>query len=185
MPLSTDKAAGISSVAVEAKTGKGWADWFKVLDQHGCRKMKHREIAALLLDELGCPSWWSQMVANGYEQFHGLRQKHEMPSGYQISRSKTLPVPAAQLFAAWFDPKLRRRWLKDSAITIRKATLNKSLRVTWVDGKTNVEVHFYPKGADKSQVVVQHDKLPSATAGERMKAYWSAALERLDHVLTR
>jgi uncharacterized protein YndB with AHSA1/START domain len=185
MPRSTDKVAGIGSVAVQAKTGKGWAAWFKVLDQHGCRKMKHKEIAALLHDELGCPSWWSQMVANGYEQFHGLRQKHETPSGYQISRSKTLPVPAAKLFAAWFDPKGRRHWLMDSGITIRKATPNKSLRITWVDGKTNVEVHFYPKGADKCQVVVQHDKLPSAKAGERMKAYWNTALERLGDALAR
>jgi len=62
---------------------------------------------------------------------------------------------------------------------VRKATPNKSMRVTWKDGKTSLEINFYPKETGKSQVVVQHSKLPNATAATRMKTYWGKALDRL------
>ena len=179
MPKSIQKVAGMSSAAVEAKTGKGWAEWFAILNKKGCRKMKHKEIAAILHDDLGCPPWWSQMVTVGYEQFHGMREKHERPGGYSISRSRTIPVTVEELYRAWGDPRRRARWLKESKLTIRRATPNKSIRITWSDGETNVEVMFYPKGAGKSQVSVQHDKLATAKDGEKMKAYWGAALDRL------
>ena len=83
------KAAGVSDAAVQAKTGKGWQEWFALLDAAGARQMSHKEIAARLYDQLGCPDWWSQMVAVGYEQERGLREKHQTPAGYQVSASKT------------------------------------------------------------------------------------------------
>ena len=43
-------------------------------------------------------------------------------------------------------------------MTVRKATLDKSIRVTWNDGRSSVEVYFWIKGTDKSQVAVQHSK---------------------------
>ena len=63
--------------------------------------------------------------------------------------------------------------------TIRKATPNKSLRITWNDGKSSLEINFYSKDDDKSQVVVQHSKLPDAKSSAKMKAYWAKALDRL------
>jgi Activator of Hsp90 ATPase homolog 1-like protein len=53
------------------------------------------------------------------------------------------------------------------------------MRVTWKDKKTSLEINFYPKDDAKSQVVVQHNKLPSAAAATRMKGYWAKALDRL------
>jgi uncharacterized protein YndB with AHSA1/START domain len=179
MPKSTDKIAGMSSAAVEAKTGKGWAGWFALLNKRGCRLRSHREIAALLHDELGCPPWWSQMVTVGYEQYHGLREKHQKPDGYSISRSKTLPVSVASVYRAWVDAAVRQTWLGESRLSIRKATKHKSIRITWENGKTTVEVMFYPKGEGKCQVSVQHNKLASAAAGEKQKRFWGRALERL------
>jgi hypothetical protein len=53
------------------------------------------------------------------------------------------------------------------------------MRVTWKDGKTSLSISFVAKGGDKSQVVVQHMKLATATAASRMKTYWAKALDRL------
>jgi hypothetical protein len=53
------------------------------------------------------------------------------------------------------------------------------MRVSWNDKKTSLEINFYPKGADKSQVVVQHSKLPDAKSSAKMKTYWGKALDRL------
>jgi hypothetical protein len=45
--------------------------------------------------------------------------------------------------------------------------------------RNSLEINFYPKETGKSQVVVQHSKLPNATAATRMKTYWGKALDRL------
>ena len=178
------KTAGISDDAVKAKTGRTWPQWVKVLDAVGARKLSHKDIAKLVHAKFGVGPWWCQMVTVGYQQTCGLREKHETTSGYQVSRSKTLPVPISTLYKAWSDPKQRGHWLKDTEFTVRKATANKSIRITWLDGETNVEVMFYPKGDGKSQVIVQHNKLPNAKAGEKMKAYWGAGLDRLARSLS-
>jgi uncharacterized protein YndB with AHSA1/START domain len=174
------KALRMSDAAVQAKTGKTWPEWFAILDAAGARQMNHTQIAAHLFKELGCSAWWSQMVAVGYERERGLRDKYQACSGdYKASASKTLPVPLATLFGAWQDVKARNRWLKERRLVIRKATPDKSMRITWGDGQTNVEVNFYAKGGAKSQVAVQHNKLESTAAVMRMKQFWAGALDRL------
>jgi uncharacterized protein YndB with AHSA1/START domain len=108
-----------------------------------------------------------------------LRQPHEKPEGYEIAKSKTFPVPLATLYDAWDDREKRCQWLKDSGFEIRKATPEKSLRFTWVDGETQVVAGFSSPGKGRSQVAVQHSKLPSAKAAAHMKAYWDAQLASL------
>ncbi len=168
-----------SDEAVKAKTGKVWQEWFELLDSAGAAKMGHTELARYLREKHVVAPWWSQMVANTYEQARGKRQKHELPEGYQIGVSKTFERPVPDLYAARDNARIRKQWLDENGLEFRKATLNKSLRITWVDGKTSVDVDFYPKGDNKCQMVVQHQKLPNAQEAERMKAYWKEALERL------
>ena len=180
----TQQAARVSDEAVKAKTGKAWGEWFVILDSAGAREMSHAEMARYLRDKQGVSAWWwCMMVANTYEQHSGLREKHQMPEGYQISVSKTIGVPLAVLYQSWSDESIRRRWLLYKAFTIRKATNGKSIRITWGDGNTNVEVLFNPKGDSKCQLVVQHNKLADADQAEAMKLYWREALSRLQDVV--
>lgn len=174
---------GIGSEAVRAKTGKTWAQWLSILDKAGARTISHPRIAAHLHDRLGLPGWWCQMVAVGYEQARGLRAKHQRPDGFEISVSRTVAAPATALFDAWKDARARRRWLPVRAIVIRKATRPRSMRITWSDRKTSLEVNFYAKGVGKGQVVVQHSKLPDAKAAAKMKGYWATTLDRMRETL--
>lgn len=176
------KAAGIGDAAVQKKTGKTWAEWFAVLDKAGARKMNHTDIAALLHGKHGCGAWWSQMVAVGYEQDRGLREKHERPNGFEIGRSRTIAASLSKVYAAWKDKKARSRWLMDFDFVVRKAIANKSMRITWVDKKTSVEVLFYAKGLGKTQVAVQHSKLADTNEAERKKVYWEQQLVQLSKV---
>src|SRR5712691_3473985 len=171
-------APRMSDAAVKAKTGKTWAEWFKILDKAGGTKMGHQEIVAVLSQQHDVGPWWQQMVTVTYEQARGLRAKYETPAGYQISVSRTVAASISKVYKAWRDEKTRKLWLPASII-IRKATTNKSMRITWTDGKTIVEGGFYAKGIGKSQVAVQHNKLPDAKAAARMKTYWVTALDRL------
>ena len=56
------------------------------------------------------------------------------------------------------------------------------MRITWPDG-TSVDVGFMSKGAEKSQVAMQHGKLPDQAAVARIKDYWADRLEALNKVL--
>jgi len=171
----------MSDEAVEAKTGKTWSRWFKHLDAAGGKKMTHQEIVAHLRDKHDVRPWWTQMVAVTYEQARGLREKHEKPGGFEISVSRTIEAPVAKAYKAWTDEKTRKRWLPAN-FTIRKATTNKTLRITWEDD-SSVAAAFLSKGAGKCQVVAQHGKLKDAKAGAKMKKYWSDALERLKEAI--
>lgn len=173
----------VGDEAVHKATGKNWKEWYALLDKAGARKMVHKDIAAYLYNEVGVSGWWAQMVTVGYEQERGLRAKHEKCDGFAVSGSKTVAVSVERLFEAFHDPKARRHWLDDAGFTIRKATPARSLRITWVDGQTDVDVNLYPKGAAKSQVSVQHSKLSGTTEAARMKAYWAKALEKLKEFL--
>ena len=184
MPAKQAQFAGVGDEAVRAKTGKGWREWFALLDKAGAQKMAHKDIAQYLYDTHKVGGWWSQMITVGYEQAKGLREKHERADGhYDISVSRTLKVPIAKVFAAWQNEKERKKWLGKNGLVIRTTNANKSMRITWVDRKTSLELYFYSKGPAKSQLVVQHSKLLNANATAKMKTYWSKNLDRLKEFL--
>ena len=169
----------MSDDAVKTKTGKDWKQWFAILDKAGAKKMSHQEIATYLHNKQGVGPWWTQMVTVTYEQQRGLRELHRKPGGFEIIVSRTLNAPVSKVYKSFANEKERSAWLGEQGLVIRTATPNKSMRVTWNDGKTSLSVMFYPKDAQKSQVVVQHSKLADAKAAARMKTYWSTALDRL------
>lgn len=169
---------GITSAAVEKATGKGWAEWVRVLDRDGAGKMSHKEIAIHLHEKRGVGEWWCQMVTVGYEQAKGRREKHQKPDGYEVSVNKTLAVPVASVVEAFEDPKLRAKWLPREKFEIRGVTPGKAVRITWGDG-TNVIVGFYGSTAAKARVSVQHGKLKDAAEAERRKGFWKERLAAL------
>jgi uncharacterized protein YndB with AHSA1/START domain len=176
----------IGDAALEKRTGKRWREWFAILDRAGANKLPHKEIARWMDDhypEIG--GWWCQTITVGYEQARGLRRKHEKPGGFEVSGSKTIAVPLAKLYAAWEDVRVRARWLPGEKLTVRKATKEKSMRITWSDGTSSVSVNFTPGGPGKSKVAVQHGKLPNARAATEKKAFWSERLGALKALLER
>ncbi len=171
--------ARMSGEAVWAKTGKTWSEWLKVLDGEDARKMDHKGIVTLLRERHGLDPWWQQMVTVSYEQATGKRNVHERPSGFEISRSKTVNVPVAKLCAAWETARARARWLRAPNLVARRVTPRKFIRMIWVDGGTYTETSFSREGWGKNQVTVQHRMLTDVEAAERMKAYWGKQLDYL------
>ena len=179
------KAPRMSDEAVKVKTGKTWKEWFAILDKAGATKMTHQAIVKLLNTSHGVGPWWQQMVTVTYEQQRGLRKPHEKPEGYEISVSRTIRVPVAKAYKVCASEKGRAQWLDEEGLVVRKATVNKCLRVTWKAGKTSLEISFLSKGVDKSQVVIQHRKLLNAGSAAKMKTYWGQALDRLRELLEK
>lgn len=173
--------AGISSAAVAKATGYGWDYWLLALDKAGAARLPHREIVSVLYDGLGLrKNWWVQMVTVGYEQARGLRKINEKSSGFVATVSRTVGVPISALFAAWEEGR-RGDWLPD-AIEVRRATKNKSMRITWPDG-SGVDVNFYDKGGNKAVVAIEQGKLPDEGAVAAVRQLWGTTLDRLKSTL--
>jgi len=175
--------AGMSDQTLSARTGRTWEEWVRLLDARGARSMIHRDIAEYLCEEHGIPGWWAQTVTVGYERIRGLRDTGQRRTGeYEVSKSKTLPVPLPELYRAFSVGRTRERWLPGVKCTVRKAVAEKSMRVTWED-ETSVEIYFVAKGPEKSQVAIQHRKLVTKAQATTAKAYWGERLEKLGELL--
>jgi hypothetical protein len=173
--------AGMSDSAVSSKTGRTWAQWVRTLDAAGAAALPHREIAKHVAS-FGTPSWWTQMVTVGYERIRGLRAKGQLRGGsYQVSRSRTFPVSVETLFDAFVNARKRRRWLP-VRITVRTARPHKSVRMTW-EGGTLALFGFTAKGAAKSAVAVEHQKLPDRAAAAALRKAWDDYFDRLARIL--
>lgn len=183
---NTRRPSRMSDEAVREQTGKSWPQWFAILDKAGMKGKPHKEIVAYLVARHGLGSWWQQMVTVEYERARGMRERHQTPSGYTVSISKTIRASVDDLFEAWHNRNTRRKWLGQAELTVRTATPARSMRITWEEGSaTSVEVGFYPKEESKSQITVQHSKLADAKDVEHRRAFWSEALERLRTLVER
>jgi hypothetical protein len=172
----------MSDEAVKAKTGKNWAQWFAALDKAKAANLGHKEITAVAA-KLGAGRWWNQMVTVEYERARGLRTRHETASGFSVSVSKTVACGLSDLYAASSDEKSRKAWFPKGAFKESSATKDKYLRGSW-NGEARLEINFYAKGAGKSQINVQVNKLKKDADVEAERAAWKAALEKLVARLT-
>jgi uncharacterized protein YndB with AHSA1/START domain len=153
----------------------------KALDSHQAHTWPHGKIAEFVHTKYKVGDWWSQTVTVGYERIKGLRAIGQRRDGkFEANKSKMFPVPVSRLYRAWSQTRLRNAWLGESELVVRTARANKSMRITW-PGDTSVEVLFYSKPGGKSQVAIQHRKLPDKATGDRLKAFWT---ERLDALAT-
>jgi hypothetical protein len=174
--------AGIGDASVKAKTGCGWERWVKALDRVAAHTWPHRRIAEYVHEKYKVSGWWAQTVTVGYERIKGLRAIGQRRDGrFEATKSKVFGVPLGGLYRAFTDARTRAKWLPGVALTIRTRTREKYMRITWPD-QTSVQVGFSGKGVAKSQVQIQHEKLPDRAAATRMKKYWAERLTALGAV---
>lgn len=176
-----------SDERIRSRTGRGWEEWFDLLDEWGAADRSHREIARWVAEQQGVVplAWGAQAVTLSYERARGLRAVGEHSDGFAITASKTVAVPVERLYDAFVDESQRRRWLPDGELRQRTASRPKSARFDWGDGESRVTVSFAAKGDAKSTAAVQHARLADAEQAERMKALWRARVATLKEVLER
>jgi hypothetical protein len=170
-------ARGTGSDGVRRATGRTRAEWFATLDAAGMRGRPYRETAGLLVDEHGLSRWWAQKLTVEYEQARGRRKPGARPDGtFTVTATKTVAAPVARAFAAFADPKARRRWLPDVRLRKRGSEQGRSLRFDHADGTSRVNVTFAAAPNGKTQVAVEHVRLPDAEVAAGEKARWRERL---------
>jgi hypothetical protein len=169
---------------VRANTGRGWDEWFALLDEWGATERSHTDIARWLSTGHGVDGWWAQGVTVGYERARGLRAPGQRRGGlFEATASKTVAVPVDRLYQAFADPAVRERWLPGASVEVRTAHPGKSIRAGWDDGSTRLVIGFTARGDAKSQVALVHERVPDAETAERLKAFWRERVAVLKRVL--
>lgn len=174
-----------SDEAIRERTGRGWEEWFDLLDTAGMAQRTHREIARWVAGQLGVVplAWAAQAVTGSYERVRGGRAVGEHPDGFAVSVSRTVGVSTDRLFTAFVDETARSRWLAGATLRERTATRPRGARFDWVGDATRVIVTFTAKGETRGTVTVQHVRLADADAAERMKQWWRERLTALTAML--
>jgi hypothetical protein len=176
-----------SDEKIRQRTGRGWEEWFAMLDDWGAAHRTHREIARWLAEQLGIHplAWNAQAITASYELTRGLREVGEKDDGFAITASKTVEVPVERLYEAVVSEAGRTAWLPDARLGERTTTRPKSARFDWAEGPTRVNVTFLARGESKSTVAVEHRRLADAGEADRMKSYWRERLSVLKGALER
>lgn len=126
----------ITDKLVTEQTGHTLEHWYALLDKKGAKDLSHAEIFHLISEMPGLRkmSQWNQnLFTTSYEWSRNLKQRGERKDGFEISVSKTISAPVEKVYAAMMEPTLRKQWLGDFKMNIRKSTENKSARMTWCD----------------------------------------------------
>ena len=186
-PGSTLPRLKSSEENIRRRTGRGWEEWFAILDEWGAADRPHREVARWLAEQQGAVplAWNVQAVVGGYELSRGLREVGEKEDGFAVTASRTVAARVERLYDAFVDRSLRDRWLADGELSERTATRPKSARFDWGDGTTRVNVTFLARDDGKSTVALEHRRLPDAGEAARLKAYWRERLVALKALLER
>jgi hypothetical protein len=174
-----------SDETIRERTGRGWEEWFDLLDEAGAAAMTHREIARWLAGQQGIHplAWNAQAIAGSYERARRGRQVGEHEDGFTVTASKTVAVPIERLYSAFVDPGPRARWLPDAELRERTTIAPRSARFDWGDGASRVHVALSAKGDAKATAALTHERLADGREAERMKAYWRERVAGLKEVL--
>ena len=193
-PAKTPSRGQVNDEASRKKTGHGLDHWFAVLDTFGGATKGHTAAAAHLHKEHGIPGWYAQGITVAYERARGLRDMNQSCTGsFQVSVSKTVPAPVADVVEALRNPERRTAWLQDAdpalvqaleaAFTGDKPREVKTkgdnyawLRFPWDGHPVVIYINGKPKGAS---VVADNSDLPSPDLVEQRRAQWKVALAGL------
>jgi hypothetical protein len=177
-PSEERPALPAPDASIRKRTGRGWEEWFALLDGWGAAGLPHRDIARRVAAELGIDplAWNAQAITAGFERARGLRAPGERDDGFAATASRTVGVPVERLFAAMTGDDAGGR------LRPRGATPPRRARYDWEDGPGRVLMTFAAKGDGRSTVSVEHRRLPGAAEADRMRVFWR---ERLAAVKAR
>jgi hypothetical protein len=197
-PPAKPSRGQVNDEAARKKTGHGLDHWFAVLDAFGAATKGHTAAAAHLNKDHGIPGWYAQGITVAYERAHGLRDMNQSCTGtFQVSVSKTVPAPVAEVIDALKSPERRTAWLQDAdpglvqaldaAFTGDKPREVKTkgdhyawLRFPWDGHLVEIRITGKPKGAS---VAADNSDLPSPELVEQRRAQWKVALAGLQRHL--
>ena len=175
-----------SDATIRERTGRGWEEWFDLLDEWGAAGRTHREIARDLAQRVGLDplAWNVQAVVGSYERARRGREVGQQEDGFRSTASRTIAAPVERVHAAFVDAAERERWLPGADLTLRSGTAPRTAHFDAPDGTSRVHVTIAAVG-ERATVSVEHARLADAPAADKAKAFWRERLTALKTDLER
>ncbi|HEX6359824.1 hypothetical protein [Actinophytocola sp.] len=172
-----------SDDTIRVRTGRGWEEWFDLLDAEGMGERTHREIARWVADQLGVVplAWPAQAVTKSYERArigHAVGQKDD--GTFTVNVSKTVAVPAERLYTTIVDDPAR--WFGED---LRPRTATPPRTAHYDRGTTRVALFVDAKDPAKATVTVQQTRLADAAEADQMRAFWRERLAGLKTIVEK
>jgi hypothetical protein len=170
-----------SDARIRERTGRGWEEWFDVLDGWRAFELPHKDVAKKVAATLGIHplGWAAQAITVSYERAKGLRAIGQRGDGFAASASRTISVPFERLFDAIVDETGRRSWLAGPELREVSRNGTKSIRFGVDEDGSRVTMYVAARGPAKSTLTIEHTRLANGKARDRAKKQWSAALDSL------
>ena len=108
---STDEIPQLacSDERIRERTGRGWEEWFALLDSWGAESMGHTELVGRVAAQLRVHAlgWDAQAVTTSFERARGKRAVGERigGDGFVATASKTIGAGAEQVFRTFVDAR--------------------------------------------------------------------------------
>lgn len=173
----------ISTEAIEQGTARSWQEWSAFLDAIGAEKLSHQEIAEHIAATGDASDWWAQSIAVAYEQKIGRRAPGQRKDGtWTANASRTIPGTMDEALVAWTALTGNRKEFDGVAVERGPETsVSEDFRY-WrcglADG-SRVAMSFHEKDGGRATIGLGHERLASAEAAERWRAYWKGLLAKL------
>ncbi len=190
----------IGEESVRAKTGRGWEEWFSILDAWGAAEKGHAPTARHLEEAYGLGGWWAQTVTVEHERVRGLREVGQRGDEFVATVQRTIRASPEAAYAALTEPDHLSRWFTQDAradLRIGGRYENKDgdrgeylrldppgrIKYTWENPDhapgTMVEIWIDPKDEAKSLIRLEHSRLKNREEFEDLKNGWGWALDSL------
>ena len=105
----------ISDAAVIKATGKGWDEWFGILDRWKAPEKGHTAIAKWLESKHGVDGWYAQEITVQYERARGLREVGQKGKHFEVGVTRTIRATAEEAFEALTKARHWNRWFTKRA----------------------------------------------------------------------
>ncbi|MFQ5552765.1 MAG: SRPBCC domain-containing protein [Thermoplasmata archaeon] len=196
----------IGEGSVKAKTGRGWDEWFSLLDAWGAAEEGHAPTAKHLAEAYDLSGWWAQTITVEYERVRGLREVGQRGEEFVVTVQRTIRASPEASYAALTEPDHLSRWFTQDAradLRIGGRYENKDgdrgeflrldpptrIKYTWENPDhapgTMVEVWIEHKDEAKSLIRLEHSRLKNREEFEDLKNGWSWALDSLRSYLEK
>ena len=177
LPTSDDR--------LRERTGRGWEEWFDLLDDAGMHGRPHREVSRYLAQLQGVDplAWTVQVVVKGYERARGGQAVGQHDDGFRVHVTRTVAVPADVALQVVADEAARDGWVTDLALVPRRTTSSRRLHFDVPDGGGRVHVAVDAKDDGRCTVSVEHARLPDAVTADAARAAWRTRLDELRTLL--
>lgn len=206
--LKQQVIGGVGNSTLKAQTGNDFETWKQILDAVGGKELSHHQLAVILHTKYKVSEWWSQMIANAYEQMIGRRKKGQMTNGkFQLSVSKTFPTSVKDLwnfmtsftgYSIWLSTDFENiefctgteyQLNEEQHIEIRSIKQQKQIRVrnknVLDDSITTTDIAFFNKPNNRSSIVIGEINIPNEDRRDARVAHWKSALDAISTMLVQ